>query len=306
MPILGSFGAGGTKGFGFTSGESVDPVDFDYLVLAGGGAGNYGLGGGGGGGGHRSSFPGGTKVTVDAKESTITVGAGGTGATPSTAPTVPGSKGQDSSIGAYIVSTGGGAANTSEGFPGVPSTDPQNKNIRDGGSGAGQQHQQTAFNGIGNTPPFSPSQGNPGGPGGGSYAASGGGGAGSAGNNGNTPGNPTNGAGPGGSGVANSITGSSVTRAGGGGGGPYAGPGSSGGPGGGGGPGTAGTDGLGGGGGGPPPGGSPVPGGDGIVIMRVPTANAPAELAVAPGSNTIATDGSDKVLTFNVTGTLTI
>ena len=76
--------------------------------------------------------------------------------------------------------------------------------------------------------------------------------------------------------------------------------------GGGGGAGTAGTNGLGGGGGGPPPGGSPVPGGNGIVIMRLASTAAPASLAVAPGSNTIATDGSDKVLTFNVTGTLTI
>ena len=77
--------------------------------------------------------------------------------------------------------------------------------------------------------------------------------------------------------------------------------------GGGGGPaGTAGTDGLGGGGGGPPPGGSPVPGGNGIVILRIANPAAPADLAVAPGSNSIATDGSDKVITFNVTGTLTI
>jgi hypothetical protein len=80
----------------------------------------------------------------------------------------------------------------------------------------------------------------------------------------------------------------------------------SGGSGGGGPPGTAGTDGLGGGGGGPPPGGTPVPGGNGIVIMRVPTANAPDALAVAPGSNTITDVGGDKLLTFNVTGTLTI
>jgi hypothetical protein len=40
--------------------------------------------------------------------------------------------------------------------------------------------------------------------------------------------------------------------------------------------------------------------------MRVPTANAPDALAVAPGSNTITDVGGDKLLTFNVTGTLTI
>jgi len=87
---------------------------------------NYGLGGGGGGGGHRSSFPGGTKITVNRAETTITIGAGGTAATPGSAPTVPGSKGVNSSIGAYIVSTGGGAANTTQGFPAVPNTDPTN------------------------------------------------------------------------------------------------------------------------------------------------------------------------------------
>jgi hypothetical protein len=310
MPILGSFGAGSSKGFGLTSGAGVDPVDFDYLVLAGGGAGQQGLGGGGGAGGHRTSFPGGTKVTVDREETTITVGAGGTGANPNP-PSYAGGHGVDSSIGAYIVSAGGGAMNTASAFPATPADNPTNAAVRNGGSGAGQTHQQQQYTGLGNTPPApggpaNPVQGYPGGPGGGSFGASGGGGAGGAGNNGTTPGNPTNNSGPGGPGVSNSITGSSVTRGGGGGGGPYAAGAGSGGSGGGGPAGTAGTDGLGGGGGGPPPGGTPVPGGNGIVIMRVPSANAPDALAVAPGSNTITDVGGDKLLTFNVTGTLTI
>ena len=301
----------GYQVLGFGGGETpIDPVDFDYLVLAGGGAGQQGLGGGGGGGGHRTSFPGGTKVTVDTKETTITVGAGGTGANPNP-PSFAAGKGVDSSIGTAIVSAGGGAMNTTSAFPGTPGANPTNAAIRNGGSGAGQTHQQQQYTGLGNVPPFpggpaNPVQGYPGGPGGGSYGASGGGGAGGAGSNGSVPGSPTNNSGPGGPGVANSITGSSVTRGGGGGGGPYVAGAGSGGPGGGGGAATAGTNGLGGGGGGPPPGGTPVPGGNGIVIMRLASSAAPTNLAVAPGSNTIANDGSDKVLTFNVTGTLTI
>ena len=296
---------------GFGAGGGVAPVDFDYLVLAGGGAGNDGLGGGGGGGGQRTSFPGGTKVTVKSASTTITVGAGGTAKDPTNPPTTIAGHGVDSSIGSDIVSAGGGTMNTSAAYPLTPGANPTNAAIRNGGCGAGQTHQQQQYTGLGDTPPFpggpaNPVQGYPGGPGGGSFGASGGGGAGAAGANGSTPGHPTNTSGPGGAGVANSITGASVTRGGGGGGGPYGGSGGSGGPGGGGANGVAGTDGLGGGGGGPPPTGTPVKGGNGIVIMRVATADAPTNLAVAPGSNTIATDGSDEVITFNVTGTLTI
>jgi hypothetical protein len=36
------------------------------------------------------------------------------------------------------------------------------------------------------------------------------------------------------------------------------------------------------------------------------TACAPGSLAVAPGTNTLATDGSCKVATFTVSGTLTL
>jgi hypothetical protein len=40
-------------------------VDVDYLVVAGGGGGgNNGSSGGGGAGGYRTSFPGGTKLTL--------------------------------------------------------------------------------------------------------------------------------------------------------------------------------------------------------------------------------------------------
>jgi hypothetical protein len=313
MPLNSTRGASSAKGFGFTSG-GVKPVDFDYLVVAGGGAGNQGLGGGGGGGGLRSSFPGGTKVTVNSKITTITVGAGGTGLNPQSDAPQPAWRaghGQDSSIGTFLTSTGGGAMNDSGAY-GPPSLSPENASIRNGGSGAGQTHQQQAQTGLGNTPPTSPSQGNPGGPGGGSFGASGGGGAGAAGNNGATPGSPSNAAGPGGSGAGNSISGSPVTYAGGGGGGGYnasAGGGGSGGGGAGGYPSgaQAGSDGLGGGGGGPGPvAPAGVNGGSGIIYLRVPTANAPVSLSVSPGTNTITTVGTDKLCTFTVSGTLTI
>ena len=47
-------------------------------------------------------------------------------------------------------------------------------------------------------------------------------------------------------------------------------------------------------------------GGSGVVIIRIAAADAPGALAVAPGTNSIATDGGDKVCTFTVDGTLTL
>jgi len=316
MPLNSTRGAGSAKGFGFTA-AGITPVDFDYLVVAGGGGGFSGLGGGGGAGGFRTSFPGGTKTTINQKITTITVGAGGASSPqPSPGAAFIAGHGENSSIGSNIISAGGGVMNTAQAY-GPPGASPDNASVRDGGSGAGQSHQQTDYTGLGNVPPVSPSQGNPGGPGGGSFGSSGGGGAGGAGVNGegSSP-NPSN-SGPGGPGVSNSISGSPVTYAGGGGGGGYVQSAGSGGPGGGGagGPynggnvsnGTAGTANTGGGGGAPGPGGNTdQAGGSGIIFLRVPTANAPVSLAVSPGTNTITTDGSDKVLTFTVSGTLTI
>lgn len=309
MPILGSFGAGSSRGFGLTSGSKE--LDFDYLVVAGGAAGIGGLSGGGGGGGFRTSFPGGTKVTISSG-GTITIGDGGVSA-PGTGATRIANQGQTSTAG-DIDSAGGGCANATEAYPLVPNTDPTNQAIRDGGSGGGLGHQQTFTTGQGNVPPVSPPQGNPAGAGTGSFGSSGGGGAGTAGSAG-TGSSPTSNSGGGGSGAANSITGGSVTYAGGGGGGGYTYNGGSAGPGGGGSGGsggsgsapyvgTAGTDGLGGGGGGSGP--SPAQfndGGSGIIVLRIPTADAPA-VAVTPGTNSVATDGSDKVCTFTVSGTV--
>jgi hypothetical protein len=58
------------------------PGQVDYLVVAGGGGGGSwcGAGGGGGAGGYRTSFPGGTKLTITkGSATTVTVGAGGAG-----------------------------------------------------------------------------------------------------------------------------------------------------------------------------------------------------------------------------------
>ena len=310
----------GYQVLGFGSGGGVATREFDYLVVAGGGATVGGLSAGGGAGGFRTSFPGGTKIELLSGDS-ITVGAGGVASPsyPVTGANRIAGQGSSSSIvgpSLTITSAGGGVTNYTEAYPGSPYTAADNKGVRDGGSGSGTGHQGTNY-GVGNTPPTSPSQGNPGGPGGGSYGSSGGGGAGGAGVNGTTPGSPPNNSGPGGPGSPNLIAPGyplGTTFAGGGGGGGYGGSGGAGGPGGGGAGGTpptgvgiVGTDGLGGGAGGTSSGpNNPVTkgGGDGVVFLRVATADAPA-IAVTPGTNTVATDGADKVCTFTVSGTVT-
>ena len=70
--------------------------------------------------------------------------------------------------------------------------------------------------------------------------------------------------------------------------------------------GTNGTANTGGGAGGSNNTASSATGGSGIIILRIPTACAPGSLAAAPGTNTITVDGSCKVATFTVTGTLTV
>ena len=318
-----------TKSFGyqilgFGSGGGPSTVDFDYLIVAGGGGTVGGLSAGGGAGGFRTSYPGGTKIALGSG-ATITVGDGGTAspAYPVEEANLTAARGSNSEIigdSVTITSAGGGVMNYSAGDPGTPANSAENAVFRDGGSGAGTGHQGT-YPGAGNVPPSSgdlnPVQGYPGGPGGGSYGSSGGGGASGAGSNGSTPGAPPNNSGPGGAGSPNLIAPGyplGTTYAGGGGGGGYGGSGGTGGAGGGGNGGTPptgvgidGTDGLGGGGGGTSSGpNNPVTkaGGNGVVFLRVATADAPA-VAVTPGTNTVATDGSDKVCTFTVSGTVT-
>src|SRR5210317_243623 len=206
---------------GFPSPFGLDKVD--YLVVAGGGSGGTNQSGGGGAGGYRESkdstlnsphtaspLAATTGITVTASTYPITVGGGGAAGT---APNGDGNAGSNS-IFSTITSAGGGKGSnivgSSDGGPGGS-----------GGGGSGAYNEVTA-GGTGNTPPVSPPQGNPGGGNPGPAAASpsntqsgGGGGAGTAGSNGIvSPGT----AGVGGDGVASSITGSSVTRAGGGGG----------------------------------------------------------------------------------------
>ena len=232
------------------------------LVVGGGGGGGAGTihsagGGGGGAGGYRTA----TTVSVTpGTDYTVTVGAGGDGGQTNT-------KGSDSVFSAAsLTSTGGGRGGQNSRGSGQPGGS-------GGGGNAGGAASATGA-GSGNTPSTSPSQGNNGGSGSGAaYTGAAGGGAasgsGSSSSNGAVHGRS------GGNGTANSITGSSVTYAGGGGGGGDTGTGGSGGSGGGGAGGNNnqvgndGTDGLGGGGGGgsvtnSKDGGA---GGDGIVII---------------------------------------
>mgnify|MGYP003134636722 CR=1 FL=1 len=301
----------GYKVLGFGSGGSVKALDCDYLIVAAGGGGG---GSGGGGGGMRTSYPGGTKISLDKASNTITVG---TGVAPGSCLGAGGCSSVEGS--ATITSAGGGRGD------GPPIACTTRANSRDGGAGGGGTsngpNQPTPV-GQGNVPPVSPPQGANGGskP---YISGGGGGGGGASGGNGSNgqalpqPSNPPfNGLGQGGnggSGTSNSITGGSTTYAGGGGGFAYW-PGYNAGNGGSGGGGkgsshgqgpnqqaVAGTDGKGGGAGGA----QSRPGGNGVVILRYPTACAP-RVTIAPGSNTTATTGSCTYATFNVSGTLSL
>ena len=300
-----------TQGWIATSGinegtDALEPLTYsiDFLVVAGGGGGGS-LGGGGGAGGYRTS----TQSIVIGTVITVTVGDGGAGGTGFG----KGTTGSNSSISGSglttITSAGGGGAG---GHNGNVSTDYIG---RDGGSGGGggSTGAATSSGGSGNTPSTSPSQGNNGGTGNSNagQAAGGGGGSGAVGQS--APSGTQ--AGAGGAGTASSITGSSVTRAGGGGGGARLDASSSagaGGTGGGGagvntsGTGTAGTANTGSGGGGAgysPPEGTGGAGGKGVIILSVATAN---YSATSSGSPTITTSGSNTILQFNGSGTYTV
>ena len=294
-----------TQGWLATSGinEGTDalspiPYSIDFLVIAGGGGGgwdqNNDVGAGGGGaGGYRNSYSTETSGGGGSSEAsltfnvgtvyTITVGAGGAGNTGGG--TYLGDNGVNSSISGTGISTitstgGGGGAGASGGAAGAA-----------GGSGGGSRNSGAAGAGTANQG-FAGQVGtnNPNGGGGGAAEAGG-----------------TDGNGQGGDGLASSITGSSVTRAGGGGGGGKFASGGIGGNGGGGDggtnavgtSGTANTGGGGGGGGGDNTGGN---GGKGVVILRIPTAN---YSGTTTGSPTVTTDGSDKVIVFNDSGSIT-
>ena len=238
--------------------------DYEVLVVAGGGGGGRDSGGGGGGGGaggYRTDT-----LTLTAQAYTVTVGAGGAGGYLGSNVTRPGVRGDDS-IFSTITSNGGSGGG---GYLATSADSP----FGSGGGGAGN-------GGHGRTDGTSGQgyDGGTGGSGGAAGAEAGGGGGASADGADYTVGN----AGAGGAGTASSITGASVTYAGGGGGGHdyresgSAGAGGSGGGGAGGagsgtGTGTAGTANTGGGGGGTGYDGTGAysggAGGSGIVIIK--------------------------------------
>jgi len=300
MPRLSKVGAACLAAFGWTTG-GVSQVTANFLVIAGGAGGGNDRAGGGGAGGLRSTVTatggGGSlepTITLNPIISyTVTVGAGGAG---STSVSSAGTNGSDSVLSGTgittITSTGGGGGGSGSSVNGVS-----------GGSGGGARNQNSATGGAGTA-----NQGfaggsnttNDGGTGGG------GGGAGAVGKNGNPE---TVNRGFGGAGVATSITGSSVTYAGGGGAGGDGttfGTGGSGGGGNGGstasatGNGNPGTANLGGGGGGGDGAGTTRnggQGGSGVVIISYVGAQ-------QFGGGIVTSSGSSTIHTFTTSGTL--
>jgi uncharacterized coiled-coil protein SlyX len=293
----------------FSSNVSPPPsgtYTMTYLTVAGGGGGGSGQSSGGGGGGAGGLLIGNATVTAGTVY-TVTVGNGGAGvAYTSGSGGGTGGQGGNSSItgsgfsSVIAIGGGGGGGNNGPG-PTVAGS---------GGSGGGVPN----YNGSGTSPGSGTvGQGNAGGNAGAgspNYPSGGGGGAGAVGGN-----PPTNAdGGPGGAGSASTITGASVTYAGGGGGAFYyvgagaigaggAGGGGSGGNGNGGTASTAGTANTGGGGGGNNQNsGSSSAGGSGVVILSVPTASYSGTYT---GTVTVTTTGSNTILQFNDSGTYT-
>jgi hypothetical protein len=236
----------------FRSTQSFIPqkaLTVEYLVIAGGGGGGYGYGGGGGAGGYRNSVSGETTGGGGSNESalalspiayTVTVGAGGPGKDLTAGYGTNGSN----SVLSTITSTGGGGGGYISGGTGLAGLTGGS-----GGGGGGDAVDTARTNGGARV--TTPIQGFAGG--GAWYNGGGGGGAGA------TPATVQSTSG-GGNGLSSSITGSAVTRGGGG-----AGNAGTGGTGGGGNGGSSGTANTGGGGG-----GTAGNGGSGIVIVRYP------------------------------------
>jgi len=283
--------------------ETPTGDNVDFLVIAGGGGSSNDNGGGGGAGGYRNSYStetsggGGSSETSLLFNSgityTITIGAGGT----SVGGQGTSNDGNDSSLSGSditsIVSTGGGGGGSRAG--GV--------NGRDGGSGGGCPYNASSTGGSGTA-----NQGFNGGTNGDDDApAGGGGGASEVGQDGGATQTGVD-AGDGGDGLASSITGSSVTRAGGGGGGGLSGNAGLSGSGGGGAGGNSadGTNGTANTGGGAGGGGNNstngANGGSGVVILRMATS---VYSGTTTGSPTVSTSGSDTILTFNASGSYT-
>ena len=170
-----------------------DDSTVEYLVVAGGGGGGFGGargGAGAGAGGYRTN----TGMTVSVQNYTVTVGLGGAGAI--TDPRYNGLPGGTSSFNNINTSGGGGGGTQSIGTPPA------------GGSGGGGSGSNTPGAGSGNAGGYSPSEGNNGGAGtSGSGRGGGGGGINSVGATGPASGN-------GGTGLQNTIGGSTPHPAG--------------------------------------------------------------------------------------------
>jgi hypothetical protein len=200
-------------------GNPVGSTQVDYMVVAGGGGGSF-AGGGGGAGGFRESHstpvsgcytasplatP--TGITVSATGYPITIGGGGGGETFTAA-----GVGGNNSVFSTITSAGGGGGSVYTGLFG-PLGGPGNGGS--GGGGGGVCLTGSIAGGTGNTPPVSPSQGNPGGNGSTKPASSAGGGGGATETGPNAAGPKAGGRG--GTGATTSISGSAIAYAGGGG-----------------------------------------------------------------------------------------
>ncbi len=296
--------------------ETPQNYTIDYLVIGGGGGGGSGsnsayirTGGGGGAGGYRATYnseaSGGggsseTQLTVTAGITlTADIGAGGAGST---------SAGDNGTIGEDTTLTGTGVSITSAGG-GRGGADSVNGQAGGSGGGGGAVNGNTS-GGAGTS-----NQGYAGAGGQGNIGGAGGG-AGEAGGTDDGPSGYTDKLTAGGDGVASTITGSSVVRAGGGSAASSTtvtpgsdGGGGSGGSGGGGSTGTAGGNGTantgsGGGSSGENNGsaGNGGTGGSGVVILRMATAS---YTGTTTGSPTVTTSGSDTIITFNGDGSYT-
>ena len=283
------------------------PILASALIVAGGGGGGTGGGEGGGGGAgglvyygsETPKTPNGSAITLTAGQTyTATIGQGGTGATQYGANGGNGTSGGNSSFTgsglSLITALGGGTGGT------YPDNGAGHGNGVAGGSGGGGGGNSSGGGGSQTGGAGTSGQGFAGGDGfynnnPQAYLGGGGGGASEV---GETPTGTR--AGNGGDGLAYSITGSSVTYAGGGG-GHSAGSGNtgagSGGAGGGATSGANGTNGLGGGGG-----GNSGNGGSGVIILSIPTSQ---YTGTTTGSPTVTTSGSNTIIKFTSNGTYT-
>ena len=200
-----------SRAFSYTLNAVPAPTSVELLVVAGGGVGGAGHGGGGGAGGFRTSS---NHSITAGSPITVTVGAGGTGASYGSA---AGTNGSNSVFGS-VSSTGGGRGGA-QNSPNVL-TNSSERNGTSGGSGGGGGNTTAGAGsgGAGNAGAYTPVEGYAGANSNFSsttWGAAGGGGAGGAGSgqgSSNTGGN-------GGPGATSSITGTSIFYASGGGGG---------------------------------------------------------------------------------------